>query len=218
MRSSNISLAAIAVAALVPAFPNWAMAQAAPDPHHPAEGTTTPDSQTLAGSAQPGMMGMTGMMDMMRMMQMMHRGAASMAGMAPQGMDVAVMPMTDHVEGRIAFLRAELKITDAQAGAWDDFANALRLQATKLAEARRTIGDVGAQPAGFDRRLAIQETLLSARLEGVRAIKATYGHLTDALTPEQRKAADELLSAHMGMGRGGMMPPMGFLPMEGSVP
>ena len=46
------------------------------------------------------------------------------------------MATIDRVEGRIAFLRAELKITDAQADAWNGFADALRTNAKKLAEVR----------------------------------------------------------------------------------
>jgi hypothetical protein len=58
---------------------------------------------------------------MMNMMQMM-------GGQAPG------MGMIDHVEGRIAFLRAELKITDTQAGVWNALADAFRTNAKKLGE------------------------------------------------------------------------------------
>jgi hypothetical protein len=82
------------------------------------------------GGAQ-GMMGGRGMVDgnmpmtnMMQMMGMMGQrgaetGCAGMGGMA----------MIDHVEGRIAFLRTELKITDAQNAAWNTLADALRANA-----------------------------------------------------------------------------------------
>jgi predicted lipid-binding transport protein (Tim44 family) len=72
---------------------------------------TPPAGQRRMGSSQ-GMMGsgsmmnmMGGKMPMMQMMEMMH----GMRGMAT----------IDHVEGRIAFLRTELKITDAQTSAAD---------------------------------------------------------------------------------------------------
>ena len=42
------------------------------------------------------------------------------------------MPMMDHIQGRIAFVKAEVKITDAQASAWDAFADTLRLQAKRI--------------------------------------------------------------------------------------
>ena len=75
------------------------------------------------------MKNMMGSMSAMHSMGMMH-----MMGMMGRGMDG--MATIDRVEGRIAFLRAELKITDAQADAWNGFADALRTNARKLAEVR----------------------------------------------------------------------------------
>ena len=40
--------------------------------------------------------------------------------------------MADHVEGRIAFLKAELNITEAQMTQWDAFADAIRSNATRM--------------------------------------------------------------------------------------
>lgn len=56
-----------------------------------------------------------GMMDMMRMM----------ADCPMMGADTAT-----HAEGRIAFLKAELAITDAQKVAWDGYAAGLRRTCT----------------------------------------------------------------------------------------
>lgn len=55
---------------------------------------------------------------MKQMMSMMRDMTAMMS--AQSGM------MTSHVEGRIAALKSELKITDAQALQWSRFADALR--------------------------------------------------------------------------------------------
>jgi hypothetical protein len=105
-----------------------AQAPAADDPHHPPQGAATPaPAQPTPPAAQPGMGGMNmmggmpmmNMMQMMQMMQMMRMMGPGMAGI-------------DHVEGRIAFLRTELKITEAQTSAWNVFADALRTK-----EARR---------------------------------------------------------------------------------
>ena len=206
MKSARVSLAAIAVAAVTFALPMAAIAQSTPDPHHPQEeGAAAPSNQAPAPAPQQGMM------DMMRMMQMMHQGNG-MSGMGMQEMGMPGMPMMDHIEGRIAFLKAEIKITEAQASAWDAFADALRLQAQKIADARKSIGEAKSQPSGLEEQLAKQEVLLSARLEGIRAVKAAYGHLDDTLSAEQRKTAEELLGAHMGMMRGAMMAPMGATP------
>ena len=104
---------------------------------------------------------MSGDMPTANMMQMM-----GMMGQSGGGMDG--MATIDHVEGRIAFLRAELKITDAQATAWNAFADALRANAKSLGEVRASMmSRMGtAQPCLVD-RLALQEKWLATRLEGL---------------------------------------------------
>ena len=78
------------------------------------------------------------------------------------GSGMGGMATIDRVEGRIAFLRTELKIADTQADAWNGFADTLRANAKKLAEARATMmpkpGD--GQPAStLAARLDQQEQL-----------------------------------------------------------
>src|SRR6516225_7680455 len=94
----------------------------------------------MMGGSMP-MMNMMGgdmplmnMMAMMPMMEMMGRGMAAI----------------DPIEGPIAFLRAELNITEAQASAWNAFADAMRTNAKKLAEVRASMMarlDAGQQQA-----------------------------------------------------------------------
>ena len=66
----------------------------------------------------PGKTGTGGMMGMMRMMM----GQDGMGGM---GM------MAGHVEGRLAFLKTELKITDPQLPLWNAVADAISRQCQK---------------------------------------------------------------------------------------
>lgn len=110
----------------------------------------------------------------------------------------------DHIEGRIAFLRAELKITDGQTGAWSAFADALRANAQKLGETHVSIGrDKRAnaqETATIAQRLDARDRLLTVQLDGVRAIKSAYADLESVLSDEQRKSAEELLASPMGMG------------------
>ena len=108
------------------------------------------------------------------------------------------MATIDRVEGRIAFLRAELKITDAQNAAWNAFADALRANAKSLGEVRSSIMADAAQQSLVE-RFALQEKWLAARLEGTRAIKAALVNLVGVLSDDQKKAADDLLAPHMGM-------------------
>lgn len=194
-------MAATAIA-LIGTWPLTALAQAAEDPHHPAAAAaqTTPQPPTAPGSGgQPGMQGMMGGMSMMNMMGMMQM----------MGSDGPGMGMIDRVEGRIAFLRTELKITDAQAGAWNAFAVAFRTNAQSLGTARGAMmGQMGAgqpQAQTLTQRLDAQERWLTARLEGTRAIKTAFTTFYSALSEDQKKTADELLAPHMGMGMGSMM-------------
>ena len=90
-------------------------ADAERDQHHP--GTTPPAATGAVGkSAMPmgSMPGNAGNMPMTGMMQMM-MGQNGMAG---------------HVEGRIAFLKTELKINDAQQPLWNAVADAIRQTAS----------------------------------------------------------------------------------------
>ena len=52
---------------------------------------------------------------------------------------MGMMGMADHIEGRIAFLREELKITEAQMPQWNTFAEALRANARQMKEMSTTV-------------------------------------------------------------------------------
>jgi LTXXQ motif family protein len=172
--------------------PAFAQAPAAEDPHHPSQ-AATPAPPTTPSMVPDGMMGGMRMMNMIRMMGMA-RG---------DGTDTI-----DRVEGRIAFLHTELKITDEQSGTWNAFADALRANAKKLGEvpAAMAAPAAGQRSANLDERLESQERWLLARLEGTRTIRTAFVKLNDTLSDDQKKAAGELLVPHMGMG---MMGPMG---------
>jgi hypothetical protein len=188
-----------------------AQAPTAGDPHHPPQSATPAPAPAQPPTSQPsmGMMGdmpmpmmnmmggdipMMNMMAMMRMMEMMGLGMAAI----------------DRIEGRIAFLRAELNITEAQASAWDAFADAMRTNAKKLAEVRASImarPDAGQQQAPtMAERLDLQERWLLAQLEGTRALKSAVTNLYGTLSEDQKKTANELLAPQMGMGMMAMMP------------
>lgn len=219
----------------------WAQTPAEHDSHHPSDSaksepapaTPAPAASQPAMNAPQGgmggmpmmgmMQGMMGNMPMMNMMNMMETmQAAKMMGPGMGG-----MATIDRIEGRIAFLRAELKITDAQAGAWNAFADTLRANAKKLGELRASMmgksGDAQQQAPTMADRLDRQEQWLLARLEGTRAMKASFTKLNEALSDEQKKTANEILAPHMGMGMmammGGQMQPgqMGPGKMQGKM-
>lgn len=194
---------------------SWAQSAADHEKHHPQQQDAGPASAQPSPPAGQGMMGGGGMMggsqemmgrggmmnmmgsrmpmmDMMQMMRMMRQLGDGTSGMAT----------IDHVEGRIAFLRTELKITDTQARAWNAFADALRANAKGLGEVRglmmSQMGMGTAQQSLVD-RLTLQEKWLAARLEGTRAIKSALTNLVGTLSEEQKMTADEILAPHMGM-------------------
>ena len=212
---------ALTVAAL--AVPAWAQAPAGHDHSQPADSeksTPAPANPTPAPSPSatatpqggmgnmPMMAMMNDMKNMMSNMSMMH-GMGMMQAIGMMGRGMGGMATIDRVEGRIAFLRAELKITDTQADAWNTFADALRTNARKLAEVRASMmpkpGD--GQPAStLSARLDQQEQWLAARLDGTKAMKSAFVKLNEVLSDEQRKTANDLLAPHMGMGAMAMMP------------
>ena len=201
---------ALTVAALT--VPAWAQAPAEHDHSHSGNTEKSVPASPAPGPAtaapQGGMGMMNDMKNMMSSMSTMHSmGMMQMMGMMGRGMDG--MATIDRIEGRIAFLRAELKITDAQADAWNGFADALRTNARKLTEVRATAmpkpGD-GQPASALSARLDQQEQWLAARLDGTRTMKSTFAKLNEALSDDQKKTANDLLAPHMGMEAMAMMP------------
>jgi hypothetical protein len=140
--------------------------------------------------SRPGMMGGMGQMTpmMRQMMSMMgHQG----------GMGAMGLPF-EHVEGRIAFLRAELGITEAQLPAWNAFADALRVSAGAHRAAHERMGK-GGMPSSWPDLLSGHLAILSARVDALKALEAAAKPLYAVLAEGQRKLADGLLSGPMGM-------------------
>jgi hypothetical protein len=157
------------------------------DPHHPAASAATPTpgmAMGMAGGQMPGAGGMP-MMEMMRGM------------MGQDGMDGMRM-MAEHVEGRVAFLKAELKITDAQLPQWNGFAQAVRDNATAMQGMQGGMMAMN-QAATLPDKLAAREKMMSARLEAVSKLRAAAEPLYAALSADQKKTADEIMVSPMGM-------------------
>ena len=158
-------------------------AHAAEDPHHPA------------ADAAPAAAAPTGMGSMMGMM-------GGMGGPGPSRMGGTAI---DHIEGRIAFLKAELKIAGGQDAAWNSFAGAIRTNAQQIAKLRADAVAANKTPQTSLARLESREHALSTRLAGVHAITVSYSALYGSLSEEQKKMADTLFESAEGPMRG-MMP------------
>lgn len=176
--------------------------------HHPnGDQTATPSpTPALTAPSQPGgMMGMRSMMrggEMMGMTPMM-RGGEMMASVSAtrSGRMTGGMPF-EHVEGRLAFLKTELKITPAQEPQWTNFAAAVRAVAQSTKSMYEQMMQGGQMMQGSDTavaRLDRYEQILATRLETVSTVKGAFGPLYAALSGEQKKVADKLLASPMGI-------------------
>ncbi len=152
--------------------------------HHPSA-APAPEA-AMPSQAMPGGSSMMGMMRMMM-------GQDGMGGMA------MMAAMAGHVEGRLAFLKTELKITDAQLPLWNTFAEAARDNA-KAMEQMMQGGMMGtSRSASLPEKLVMREKMMSAHLEALRKLRAAIDPLYTAFSDEQKKTADEIMLTPMGM-------------------
>jgi LTXXQ motif family protein len=168
-----------AVAALLIAFSASAFAQS--DPHHP-------DSAKQAAPAQD--MHMPGGVD--GTMGMMMRGGGMMGMME----NCPMMGGTAHSEGRIAFLKAELAISDQQKAAWEVYAAGLKKNLEGMQGMRQTMMKV-VQAKSPVERLDAHIGAMDNRVTALKGLKPALANLYDSLSDDQKKKADELLT---GMG------------------
>ena len=131
----------------------------------------------------------SGMTQMMQMMDKMMRGQMSAFG----GSSAMSGPtdVTERIEGRIAFLKAELQISDKQVADWNSVADALRSGRQHLLEARKTLAmDDG---LGSADRLEHYERHLSERLEAIKSARLAFTRLYASLNESQKQTADTIL-------------------------
>jgi len=103
---------------------------------------------------------------------------------------------TRHLEGRIAFLKAELKITDAQNAQWEKVAQAMRQNAQSM---KQTMDD--ARNRQGQTQSAADQIVQRARFSQARAVDSqrladAFKPLYDSLSADQKKQADDLFASH----------------------
>ena len=108
--------------------------------------------------------------------------------------------MLERVEGRLAFMKAELKITDAQTTAWNSFADAVRAAAKQHNERMKAILAGDERSKALPDRVEAQEQFMSARLEQIKLIKASLKSLYAVLSDDQKKEADDMVGMMGGPG------------------
>jgi hypothetical protein len=108
--------------------------------------------------------------------------------------------MLDRVEGRLAFIKAELKITEAQTPAWNQLAETIRATAKNHNERMKAIVGGQGKAKTLPERLDAHEQLLSARLEETKQIKGSLNALYAVLSQQQKDEADDIVLPMAGMG------------------
>jgi LTXXQ motif family protein len=175
-----------------------AQAQAA-DPHHPAgqapgQAAAPQAAMPMAGAdaqaGKPTAMG-GGMGEMMEMVHPMMAGGGGMG-----------MPF-EHIEGRIAYLKAELGITEAQAAPWSAFADAMRADAAAMRAVHEGMAKGGmtkdAMPEALPNRLAAQRKMMTERAAMLGRMEAAATPLYAVLSADQRRVMDQAMPGPMGM-------------------
>ena len=183
-------LAGLAVGLALPAVAQQAAPQEAP-------GGVMGQGQMMG---QGGMMG-RGMMPgqgRAAMMQQRGMGGCPMMGMGPMMGMRGMMggPMMGgpgrHIEGRLAFLKTELAITPEQEALWSAFADALRSSAASMQAMHETMMADG-PPATPPEHMQRHAEMMAAHLAALEQVREAATPLYDALSPEQKETADDLM-------------------------
>jgi hypothetical protein len=140
----------------------------------------------------PGMMGSgQGMMD--------ERWGNGPRGMMGMGAGCPMMAFGDdgetstYVDGRLAFLKTELKITDAQKDAWDGYATALKKNLgtmKSMHQLMQTTFDARSPVERLEGRVAAMET----RLGALKDMQPALAKLYETLDAKQKETADDVLT------------------------
>jgi hypothetical protein len=181
--------------ALVAAVFALATPALADDAHHPQGTAQAQPQQDPKQPARPGPgPGSAGMPNMM--------GQGSMMGGGMPGM-MQMMQGGAHMDGRLAFLKAELKITPDQEKAWNDFATALRQVATKSRDSRgmMMMGDMSGQASSMSppQMLEQYEKHLIQRLDAVKTMRTALVPFYAVLSDAQKNTLAELHPMFVGM-------------------
>lgn len=186
MKPRAIPLAAILLSAAL-LLPTALPAQTAPTKPSDRESSTQEPSARELGETMGQVMEQMG--------RMMGNMAQNMGGSMQRMLDAVQKEaglrgrQDEHIEGRLAFLRAELQIASAQENAWNAFADAMRKASAMKPAAAGTDGRGSTLPE----RLDGQARQLQGRLAMLEAKKAAIDRLYGHLDSRQKTLADDLI-------------------------
>ncbi len=98
------------------------------------------------------------------------------------------------IEGRIAFLKTELHIADAQLPLWEPVAKAMREAAAQRADLFRQMQASRDQPMHAPDRLERRVSMGQLGMQQAQALLAAVKPLYDSMSDEQKATADLLLA------------------------
>ena len=143
--------------------------------------------------------------DQRRPMAGMMGGGCPMIGMMGQGasqlgqgmMASRQAGMSAMVDGRLAYLKGALNITDAQIETWNGYANAVKARVDIMQGMRQTMTDAMQRDSAMGRMDARIKSM-EAMVELMKAAKPATEKLYAVLTDEQKKVADQLIGNDCG--------------------
>ena len=103
-----------------------------------------------------------------------------------------------HIDGRIAFMKAELKITPAQEAAFEKVAQVMRQNDQERRQRFQEMRGQRDQPRSAVQRMEVRARFAAIQAQHTDRLLAAFRPLYDSLSPEQKKAADDLMTPHMG--------------------
>ena len=128
-------------------------------------------------------------------------GMQGQGGPGPRGMRAGMrFDPALRAERHLSFLKSELKLTAEQEPLWQTFAEKAKSEAGKGMQAMRDQAADASLTA--PERMAKMQSLMQARVNAMAGVHDSFNQLYAALTPEQKKLADQH-AAQMGTGRMG---------------
>lgn len=103
---------------------------------------------------------------------------------------------TRHIEGRIAFMKAELKVTPQQEDQWNKVAQVLRDNARETDATMAQLRGQPGQPKSAVDRLTAHGRFAALKAKQTDRLLAAFQPLYQSLSPDQKQAADHLFSPH----------------------
>lgn len=151
----------------------------------------------MMGQGKGGMMGQ-GKGDMMGQGMGGMMGGCPMMGQGMQGMGHGMMHSGPMMEGRLAYIKADLEITEAQAAVWAAYADAVRARHAGMEGMHADMMKAKVGGSALE-RMDAHIKAMESMVESLKALKPATEALYAVLTDEQKKKADQLLGGGCGM-------------------